>query len=93
MNAKNLVALREVSREEFLDLASSGVRELFSLEQYKVFDGQKGEEQSHFVYEMGSHRCYLIDLATCYQLIAAYYCGGSKPEILDHLNKIASSIQ
>lgn len=92
MKEVGLVALREVSREEFLDLAQSGVRELFDLQHYKVFDGTKGDEQSHFVYDMGTHRCYLIDKDTCYELVISFYCGGSKPTIFENLNKIASSV-
>ncbi|MGI8386170.1 hypothetical protein [Robertmurraya sp. P23] len=88
-----LVAQREITREEFLDLAQNGARELFGLGNYRVFDGSKGEEQSHFVYDMGTHRCYLIDKDTCYELITAFYCGGSKPTILENLNEIASSIK
>jgi hypothetical protein len=92
MKEQELLALREVSREEFMDLAQSGVRELFELGQYKVFDGSKGDEQSHFVYDMETHRCYLIDKDTCYELITSFYCGGSKPMIFENLNKIASSV-
>ncbi|WP_391558673.1 hypothetical protein [Robertmurraya sp.] len=88
-----LVALREVTREEFLDLAQSGVRELFDLGHYKVFDGSKDKEQSHFVYDMGTHRCFLIDKDTCYELVTAFYCGGDKPTILNSLNEIAASIK
>lgn len=87
------VALREVTREEFLDLAQNGARELFDLEHYKVFDGSKGEEQSHFVYDMRTHRCFLIDINTCYELVTAFYCGGNKPTIYQNLNEIASSIK
>jgi hypothetical protein len=94
MNGKvGLVALREVSREEFVVLAQAGLRELFDIEQYKVVDGWKGEEQSHFVYHIGTHRCYLIDKDTCYQLVTAFYCGGNKPTILENLNEIALSIK
>ena len=88
---EGLTALREITREEFLDLAQSGIRELFDIEQYKVFDGMKGTEQSYFVYHMGTHNCYLINKDTCYELVTAFYCGGSKPEILENLNKMASS--
>ncbi|MBM7662936.1 hypothetical protein JOC85_003747 [Bacillus mesophilus] len=91
MNEK--VALREVTREEFVDLAQAGLRELFDLEPYKVVDGRKAEQQSYFVYEMKTHRCYLIDQNTCYQLVTAFYCGGEKPSILNDLNAIASSIE
>lgn len=86
-----LVAIREVTREEFLDLAQSGMRELFEIEQYKVMDGTKGKELNHFVYDMGTHSCYLINMATCYELVTAFYCGGSKSSIIENLNKIASS--
>ncbi|MBM7602512.1 hypothetical protein JOC75_000482 [Metabacillus crassostreae] len=93
MNEKvDLVALREVSREEFLDLAQNGARELFELEKYKVFDALKGEEQNYFVYEMGTHKCFLINQDTCYQLVTSFYCGGNKPTILEGLNNIASSL-
>ncbi|GAE25551.1 hypothetical protein JCM9140_1551 [Halalkalibacter wakoensis JCM 9140] len=34
-----LNALREISREEFLELAKNGARELFDLAHYKIFDG------------------------------------------------------
>jgi hypothetical protein len=88
-----LVALREITREEFLDLAQNGIRELFELGHYKVVDGWKSEEQSHFVYDMGTHRCYLIDMDTCYELVTAFYCDGSKPTIIENLNEIASSIK
>ncbi|MBP3952536.1 hypothetical protein [Bacillus suaedae] len=93
MNKDGLVALREVSRDEFMDLAQNGARELFELGQYKVFDGSKGEELNHFVYYMGTHNCYLIDIETCYELVTAFYCGGDKPSILENLNKIAASIK
>ncbi|WP_456276268.1 hypothetical protein [Bacillus sp. AK128] len=93
MNEKvGLKAVREVSREEFMDLAQHGIRELFDLEHYKVFDGMKGEEQSYFVYDMGPHRCYLIDQPTCYDLVTAFYCGGNKSTILENIKHIASSV-
>lgn len=88
-----LVAQREITREEFLDMAQNGARELFGLGNYRVFDGSKGEELSHFVYDMGTHRCYLIDKDACYELITAFYCGGDHPTIHENLNKIASSIE
>ncbi|WP_246943612.1 hypothetical protein [Bacillus pinisoli] len=94
MNEKvGMVAIREVTREEFVEMAQIRARELFGLENYKVVDGLKGDEQSHFVYDMGTHRCYLIDLKTSYELVTAFFCGGSKPEILESLNQIASSVK
>ncbi|GAE37443.1 hypothetical protein [Halalkalibacter akibai] len=86
------VAIREVSREEFVDLAQSGIRELFDIEHYKVIDGSKGEELHHFVYDMGTHSCYLVNMATCYELVTDFYCGGSKPAIIEKIKKIASSV-
>ncbi|KGA98980.1 hypothetical protein AJ85_19030 [Alkalihalobacillus alcalophilus ATCC 27647 = CGMCC 1.3604] len=86
-----LVAIREVTREEFVDLAQSEIRELFEIEHFKVIDGSKGEELNHFVYNMETHSCYLINMATCYQLVTSFYCGGSKPSIIENLNKIAAS--
>jgi len=88
-----LVAISEVTREEFVDLAQSGIRELFEIEHYKVIDGSKGEELNHFVYDTRTHSCYLIKIDTCYELVTAFYCGGSKPSIIDNLNTIASSIK
>ena len=88
-----LVAIREVTREEFVDLAQNEIRELFEIEHYKVIDGSKGEELNHFVYDTGTHSCYLINIDTCYDLVTAFYCGGSKPSIIDNLNTIASSIK
>ncbi|ARK32521.1 hypothetical protein [Halalkalibacter krulwichiae] len=88
-----LVALREVSRDEFLALAQNGMRELFELGHYKVVDGSKGEELSHFIYDMSTHACYLVDMNTCYQLLTAFYCGGDKTTLLGQLNKIAASVK
>lgn len=89
---KELTAIREVTRDEFMNLAQSGVRELFDLGHFKVCDGKNGEEQSHFLYDMSTHRCFLIDVASCYELVTAFYCGGDKPSILQSLNGIASSV-
>ena len=91
--AMGFAAIREVTRDEFLVLAQDGARELFGLEQYKVFDGKKGAEQFHFVYDMGTHRCYLIDKDTCYELVTSFYCGGSNPSIIENLKNIALSIK
>lgn len=88
-----LVALREVTREEFVALAQNGVRELFDLEQYKVFDVRNGEDHYHFVYYMGTHQCLLVDQGTCYELVTAFYCGGDKASLLEKLNGIAASIK
>ena len=88
-----MVAIREVTKEEFFDLAQNGARELFELAHYKIFDAVKGEEQNHFVYEMKTHRCALISKDTCYELVTAFYCGGDKDAVLENLNTIASSIQ
>ncbi|UOE93609.1 hypothetical protein [Alkalihalobacillus sp. LMS39] len=89
---KKLVALREVSREEFMELAQSGTRELFDLGQFKVLDAWKGEEQRQFVYDMGPHRCFEIDKNTGYDLVTAFYCGGNKQEINEALQHIVSSM-
>lgn len=90
---KEFTALRKISREEFMDLAQGGMRELFDLEQYKVLDGTKGEELNHFVYDTSTHDCYLVDLETCYELLASFYCTEDKSAVQVSLNKIASSVE
>ncbi|WP_273129250.1 hypothetical protein [Bacillus weihaiensis] len=85
-------AQREVTREEFLGLAQDGIRELFEIEQYKVFDGKKGAEQHYFVYEMKNHRCFLINLETCYELVTTFYTGDNKQLVIENLNAIALSV-
>ncbi|WP_147805173.1 hypothetical protein [Alkalicoccus halolimnae] len=94
MNVEKLfTAQKKVSREEFMDLAQGGMRELFDLEQYKVLDGSKEDEISHFVYNTETHDCYLIDLRTSYELLAAFYCGGDKATVKASIEKIASSVE
>ncbi|RKD69665.1 hypothetical protein ATL39_3091 [Sinobaca qinghaiensis] len=90
---KEFTALRKISREEFMDLAQGGMRELFDLEQYKVLDGSKGEELNHFVYDTSTHDCYLVDLGTCYELLASFYSNEDKSAVQASLNKIASSVE
>lgn len=93
MKPLEFTALKKITREEFMDLAQDGMRELFDLEQYKVLDGAKGDEVTHFVYDTGTHDCYLIDLRTSYELLAAFYCGGDKETVLASLNKVAASVE
>ncbi|MED4018811.1 hypothetical protein [Sutcliffiella cohnii] len=89
---KGLTAIKEVTREEVMGLAQNGLRELFDLASYKVCDATTGDVQSHFVYDMSTHRCYLIDLKTSYELVTAFYSGGDKQSILQSLNGIAKSV-
>ena len=89
---KDVKALREVSREEVMDLVQNGMRELFDLGTFKVIDGTKGEEQSHFVYDMGTHRCFLVSKENCYDLVTAFFCGGDKQALLGNLRGIVASV-
>ncbi|MFC4737179.1 hypothetical protein ACFO4L_11320 [Bacillus daqingensis] len=85
-------AERKVTREEFMDLAQSGMVELFDLEQYKVVDGYKGETRSHFVYDTSTHDCFLVDLATAYDLVTGFYAKGDKQAVSASLKEIAASV-
>ncbi|ADU29415.1 hypothetical protein [Evansella cellulosilytica] len=86
----DFVALRKVSREEFMSLAQDGMRELFDLEQYKVVDSSKEKSMYHFVYDTSTHECYLIDLHICYELLAEFFSKGDKQKVLSYLNKITA---
>ncbi|PRO66446.1 hypothetical protein [Alkalicoccus urumqiensis] len=86
-------AEKKVTREEFMELAQSGMRELFDAGPYKVVDGTKGSELHHFVYNTQTHDCYLIDLRTSYELLAMFYAGGDKEGVENALNNIATSAE
>ncbi|MFS0905742.1 hypothetical protein AB3N02_22100 [Priestia aryabhattai] len=85
-------ALKEITVEEYMDLAQNGARTLFEIGDYRVVDGLKDEEQSFFVKDFTTDKWYLIDMATCYELVTAFHCGGHKPYIEDCLNNIVCSV-
>lgn len=86
-------ALRKVTEKEYLDLAQNGARILFSLEGYMVLDGIKDNEVSHFVSDGSINGYHLIDLATCYELVTAFHCGGDRQFILENLEEIICSVK
>ncbi|WP_026697095.1 hypothetical protein [Alkalicoccus chagannorensis] len=88
----SFTAERKVTREEFMELAQNGMRDLMDIEQYKLVDGYKGEALSHFVYDTATHDCFLIDLRTAYELLALSLAGENKQQVLSSLKKIASSV-
>lgn len=79
---------KEITEEEYLDLAQNGARILFNLGEYRVLDGIKDEDESYFVIDFETDRYYLIDQSTCYDLVTMYYCGGDKAYLNEMLNNI-----
>lgn len=85
-------ALKEITVEEYMDLAQNGARTLLNVGDYAVVDGLKDEEQSYFIKDFHTDKWYLIDMATCYELVTAFHCGGYKPYIEECLNEIICSV-
>lgn len=88
----NTQALKEITVNEYNDLAQNGARTLFDIGMFRVMDGLKDEKQSHFVRDYVGDRWFLIDMTTCYELVTAFHCGGYKPYIEECLNEIICSV-
>lgn len=82
-------ALKEITKDDYENLAQNGARILFELDVYRILDGVRDDEQSYFVLDISAGRWYLINMETCYELVTAFYCGGHKPYIKEWLNEIA----
>jgi hypothetical protein len=89
-NMENKVA-KEITVEDYNDLAQNGARTLFDIGMYRVIDGLKDEERSYFIKDFDTNKWYLIDMVTCYELVTAFHCGGSKTYIEDCLYNIIDS--
>lgn len=84
-----LQALKLSSEDEYMDFADHGARVLFNIDEYSVLDGTKDETDSYFLYNDETERWYLLDVKTCYDLVAAKLVGVEDEIIRESLDEIA----
>jgi hypothetical protein len=87
-----LKAIKQITKDEYFNLAQNGARVLFDYGEYRVLDGMKEDTQSYFLKNFETQSWYLLDLETCYNLVTIYYCGGYKPYLLECFDEIERSI-
>jgi hypothetical protein len=85
-------ALREITTDDYMDLAQNGARVLFNIDDYRLIDGIKGSHESYFVKDFGTERWFLIDIDTCYELVTAFFCGGDESYIKECIEEIINSV-
>lgn len=82
--------IKEITEAQYMDKAQNGARVLFDLDEYRLLDGVKDEDESYFLFDFGKNVRYEIDLKTCYDMFTRYH-HGYRPyllEILDYIREV-----
>lgn len=81
-----LKPLKEIVLQDYYDLCENGARTLFDINDYRVIDGDKDDDESYFIFDYVNERFFLIDLKTCYDLVTLFFVAKNHEYLIECLD-------